>query len=514
MNRSFLKTIMVTCIIVLHVTLLTRVCYGSFEDIGWGARPTGMGGAFTALANDSNSIMWNPAGIAHVDRSELNLMYAKLFSGLDSVKLGLNYFSFIQPIKNAGVFGINWANFISTDQYREDTFVLSYAQKVFYSKDSWLEEVALGANLKYMGYRYTLDSYAKTDPVFVSSGNDKSSFGFDAGIQIKPVDYLSVGLSVINLNQPDVGLKETEKLPVETRVGAGVFFSERTQAGFDISYLTDDLNFHVGLEHWLPTKVLALRCGANLQEIALGMGLRSEVSETFELQFDYSFIWPLEVQETYGSHRLSLLARFGKSADTKEKEARETEELKRLEAEKARALAEAEKARKEAEEARKKAKEAEEAAKRARAEEEARRLAAEAERLALIEKAKAAQLQVKEEGKDVIITLHVNFDFNKATIKETEKTKLTQVSEILKTFTEYDVRVEGHTDSVGTEEYNLKLSEERAHSVAMYLSSEGVGSDRISYVGYGEAKPVADNTTKEGQALNRRVEFVVITEKK
>jgi outer membrane protein OmpA-like peptidoglycan-associated protein len=73
------------------------------------------------------------------------------------------------------------------------------------------------------------------------------------------------------------------------------------------------------------------------------------------------------------------------------------------------------------------------------------------------------------------------------------------------------VEVAGHTDSVGTEEYNQKLSERRAIAVKDYLESKGITATRLSAVGYGEAQPVASNDTDAGRALNRRVELIVLS---
>ena len=70
----------------------------------------------------------------------------------------------------------------------------------------------------------------------------------------------------------------------------------------------------------------------------------------------------------------------------------------------------------------------------------------------------------------------------------------------------YRVVLSGHTDSVGAEAYNQKLSEKRANAVAKALEELGVSADKITAVGYGELKPVASNKTKEGRAENRRVE--------
>jgi OOP family OmpA-OmpF porin len=74
------------------------------------------------------------------------------------------------------------------------------------------------------------------------------------------------------------------------------------------------------------------------------------------------------------------------------------------------------------------------------------------------------------------------------------------------------IEVQAHTDSKGTETYNLRLSEQRAASVRDYLVSKGIEPDRLSAKGYGEAQPIADNDTEEGKAKNRRVELKVLTD--
>ena len=72
------------------------------------------------------------------------------------------------------------------------------------------------------------------------------------------------------------------------------------------------------------------------------------------------------------------------------------------------------------------------------------------------------------------------------------------------------IRVEGHTDSQGSETYNKTLSFKRAQAVKRYLVSQGIAAQRIEVMGYGESQPVADNTTPEGRQLNRRVEVKLI----
>jgi len=75
------------------------------------------------------------------------------------------------------------------------------------------------------------------------------------------------------------------------------------------------------------------------------------------------------------------------------------------------------------------------------------------------------------------------------------------------------VRIEGHTDAVGTHEYNLDLSQRRVLSVMRFLVEQGVEPARLEAIGHGKTRPIADNTTDEGRARNRRVDFIIVDPK-
>ena len=86
------------------------------------------------------------------------------------------------------------------------------------------------------------------------------------------------------------------------------------------------------------------------------------------------------------------------------------------------------------------------------------------------------------------------------------------VAQVLVDFPDMGVRVEGHTDSQGSDSMNLRLSNERAESVKTYLSSQGVIASRLKSEGFGETRPIDTNRTPEGRAKNRRVEFHILKE--
>ena len=119
-------------------------------------------------------------------------------------------------------------------------------------------------------------------------------------------------------------------------------------------------------------------------------------------------------------------------------------------------------------------------------------------------------LQTKETARGLIVNMSdVLFDFNKYTLKPEAREKLAKVSGILLAHPGLKLQVEGYTDNIGSDEYNQKLSEQRADGVRDYLVQQSVKEDSVSATGYGKSDPIADNSTSSGRAQNRRVQLVV-----
>ena len=218
-------------------------------------------------------------------------------------------------------------------------------------------------------------------------------------------------------------------------------------------------------------------------------------------------------------------------------------ERQRLEAEAAKTAAErqrldaeaaAERQRLEAEAAKMAADRATAAAEQARLDAERERIAAEAARAAAENQAQAARdaalqaerekaelreqlrnqlnviLETRETARGLIVNLSdVLFDFNKATLRPGAREKLAKIAGIVLAHPGLTMQAEGHADSIGTDDYNQRLSERRAESVRVFLVQEGIGAETVGAVGFGESRPVATNGTAVGRQQNRRVELVV-----
>ncbi len=104
----------------------------------------------------------------------------------------------------------------------------------------------------------------------------------------------------------------------------------------------------------------------------------------------------------------------------------------------------------------------------------------------------------------------VQFEFDSSRLTSDAKVVLKEVIEAMKKHPTVKLEIQGHTDKVGTPEYNITLSQERAQAVKDYMVANGISATRLSTKGFGENKPLASNDTAEGRALNRRIEFIIV----
>lgn len=453
----------ITIFLIFIIISLSARLFAAFKDNGWGARPSGMGGAFTAVADDANAPLYNPAGIMQLKSPEGNFMYSRLYTGLDEVNLGLNYLAYVHPTATIGAFGINWANFVASDLYREDTVTLSYAHSLNDFYEELENEYLIGANIKYLRNSFTLDQRSRGDPVF-AGGESADAFALDLGFLVNFYEE-SLGFSIKNINEPDVGLRTREVIHREYRAGFAYFIGnfwkiEEALAAVDGSFRNDVFEYHIGWENWFAHRTVALRFGTNSDEVDMGFGYVQDLGATgISLEFNYALLWPLEIDDTTGSHRVSLTVRFpGKSKPEPSVSSDDDTEM----------------------------------------EKKARGIVTEAE------------IEEEERGLVVNLSTRVLFDTARAIIKARATRVLDEVAELLRVYGKNDVFIEGHCDSVGTMILNQRLSEARANAVYTYFSMKGIKRKRMTAIGYGETRPVAMNRTREGRSQNRRVEVIIL----
>jgi hypothetical protein len=218
-----------------------------------------------------------------------------------------------------GVIGLSWTRLGANDVYREDAFGGTFARDVSPLMGALLgprQHLALGASLRYLVHGYTLDARTAGDPVF-ADGSTKGALTGDAGILYRRIlnetSNFNVGLGFRNVVPADLGLAAEDTVPLETRLGAG-FYTAAVPKVYSLSVAADarargdDVAVFLGSECWI-VPAFAVRAGGNADEYAFGisgdLGLAG-----LDIRIDYTFLWPLAVEETSGSHAVALTTRF------------------------------------------------------------------------------------------------------------------------------------------------------------------------------------------------------------
>lgn len=119
--------------------------------------------------------------------------------------------------------------------------------------------------------------------------------------------------------------------------------------------------------------------------------------------------------------------------------------------------------------------------------------------------------EVRREGEGIVVNFKekVLFGYDQSTLGPTAQSNLDKLVNVLQQYPNTNITIIGHTDSIGSASYNQALSERRANSVVTYLQNHGISNSRLMAKGMGQTDPIASNSTEEGRAQNRRVEFVI-----
>jgi outer membrane protein OmpA-like peptidoglycan-associated protein len=124
--------------------------------------------------------------------------------------------------------------------------------------------------------------------------------------------------------------------------------------------------------------------------------------------------------------------------------------------------------------------------------------------------------KVERVGEGIVVEFSSNvlFAFDKSGLSADAKTNLDKLVKVLNSYPDTNIEVQGHTDSKGSDSYNMTLSEKRATSVSGYLKNNGINSSRVTIKGFGKSAPKYDNATADGRTQNRRVEFLIAANEK
>jgi len=307
------KKIILIGLLTIVLSLGSNVSFGDFEDIGVGARPIGMGSAFVGLVDDVHSIYYNPAGLSQLTHKEFTSGYGRLYWGLDDgSNLGNAFIGYAHPLGKFGGIGVGWLSLMLQSFYREDTFILSYGNKLFSSFSG-------GLNFKVLYKQYSSNEDTKPDPLFQKKGYSRIGFSGDIGLLYNLSANIFSGLSLTDILQPNMNLEdERDKLPLGVRIG--IAYRDKTNLinlALDAIYKDGKFNISAGAEKWFSGKSMGVRGGMDIGSDgwkSFSLGGSYQVSP-FEI--DYAFIYPLSgLRGTYGSHRFSVTLRFGGIRET------------------------------------------------------------------------------------------------------------------------------------------------------------------------------------------------------
>lgn len=446
----------------------------SYIRMGLSARALGMGSAGSASIDDVSAAYWNPAGLALVDQFQLASMYA-LNMGIDRT---YNYVGvgFKTQLAHIGLTWVN-ANMTGFEGYDADANPTG-------SFDN--NEHNIGLSLARGFNRFRIGATAK---MYLSNIDDdsESGYGVDLGMQMD----LSRKFTIAVMGRDLIGELAEDDIPYEIAAGIAYRPVEGFTIASDVKMVQDlDPTASVGMEYWtkfqrekdsntfLSDMSAGFRVGltdiADDMRITAGFGLGYRM-----FALDYAFI-PANQDFLNDSHRLSLRMDFGYDRKKEEKAVKVVREYEPVEREPERIVEE-------------------DPAEEEKPVLEDRR----AEIRVIKEKAEQLSREINHELQD-------SFELDSTVLKRSAYPQIDMIADFLNENLEFSALIIGHACNLGSEEYNMSLSIQRAQVVADYLVDKGIAPARIQVEGKGDSEPIASNETEEGRSRNRRIEIRLI----
>jgi len=284
----------------------------AFLKIDAGSRPVSMGSAFVGVADDINTIFWNPAGLTSIENRELTAMHNFSFADINNESFG-----YAQKLGNKGVFGISILGTFAEIERRtgptdnpDNTFIAgSFAAGVAYSHKI-INNLSIGGTGKFINQQFDVE--------------DMTGGAVDFGAIYRLGNKLNIGASLCNIGTINFESRENEELPeginslpTTFRTGAALYPLGKLLIAADVNIpFSGNTTFHIGAEKWFYD-VFAVRAGYNYGKgdnpsrgLTAGVGIKAFGSEPLEevnFQFDYAYV----PEEGIGdSHRISFITRF------------------------------------------------------------------------------------------------------------------------------------------------------------------------------------------------------------
>ena len=305
-------------------SLLLAMCYSypseaAFRDNFLGARSVAMGGAYTALADEVDGILINPAGSSMIKKQQIIATVAALYMGLsDDSFISQNILGYAYQQSGIGNLGVVWKRLGANDLYSENVLAISFAKATsFYltkkGRESKRKNLAFGTTLNLMSWGCAPTIGANGEVVEQIPG--WRGFSFDIGFVIWPSENIHVAVAIQNVNKPDIASdlsKVAEELSTTTRMGVAAIGESITWA-MDMILRDSQIDLRVGLERKYDPNFI-IRAGFSLENLAWGTNFTfgAGYKPSDSVRIDYAFVYPVNtILNTLGSHRISVVYNFG-----------------------------------------------------------------------------------------------------------------------------------------------------------------------------------------------------------
>ena len=299
--------------LLLFLDLLISTIHAAFDDQFIGARAYGMGGASTAVANEADGLLVNPASISNTSGQQFSATMALLHVGLsDETSITQNLVAYANSHPKRGAVGLLWKR-LNVSQLYAENYVILGASKSYRIGSGGNRHFSIGVSGKLLNWE-TVPTLG-TNGVVLEDLPGRSQLSVDMGFIFRSSPNIPIAVSVQNLNSPDIASSSSptnENLPLQTTLGIGILRRNSTW-GMDLVFSRHEIDVRVGLEYRLHGDKLLVRGGFRLENLAWGTNLTigAGFRPRERMRIDYGFVLPNSgIQATFGSHRFSIVYDF------------------------------------------------------------------------------------------------------------------------------------------------------------------------------------------------------------
>ncbi len=299
--------------LTLFLAPFTSTIYAAFDDRFIGARAYAMGGASSAVMNEVDALLVNPASISNISAQQFSATMAMLHVGLsDETSITQNLVAYANSHPKRGAVGLLWKRLNVSQLYAENYVVLG-ASKSYRIGSGGNRHFSIGASGKLLNWE-TVPTLGANGAVLEDLPG-RSQLSVDLGFVFRSSTNIPIAVSVQNLNSPGVASSSSpsnETLPLQTTLGIGLL-GNRSAWGTDLVFRRQEIDIAVGLEYRLHGDKLYVRSGFRLENLAWGTNLTAGAGfrPRERMRIDYGFVLPNGgIQSTFGSHRFSIVYDF------------------------------------------------------------------------------------------------------------------------------------------------------------------------------------------------------------